>query len=86
MKIYELTTIASRVDSSDPELADYRFCTLVNLADTRWSSFYDLLEALKYLAEDPNEKREHLEYLIGEANKEIDILQKELEKLQKEDE
>lgn len=86
MKINELTTIASRVDSSNPELADYRYHVLVALAGTRRSSFYDLLEALKYLSEDPSEKQEHLEYLIGEARREIDFLQKELEKLKKEDE
>lgn len=86
MKGNEFATIASRFDSSDPELSDYRFCALVNFADTRRSSFYDLLEALKYLSEDPSEKREHLEYLIGEARREHDILQMELEKLKKEDE
>lgn len=86
MKINEFATIASRFDSSDPELADYRFNALVTFADMRLSSFYDLLEALKYLAEDPKEKREHLDYLIGEARRELAILQKELEKLKKEDE
>lgn len=86
MRINEFATMASRVDPSNPELSDYRYHVLVTLADTRRSSFYDLLEALKYLSEDPSEKQEHLKYLIVEARREIDILQKELEKLKKEDE
>ena len=84
MKGNEFATIASRVDSSDPELSIYRFQVFITLAETRYSSFYDLLEAVKLLSEDPNEKQEYLEHLIGDARREIDILQKELEKLQKE--
>lgn len=84
MKGNEFATIASRVDSSDPELSIYRFQVFITLAETRFSSFYDLLEAVKLLSEDPNEKQEYLEHLIGDARREIDILQKELEKLQKE--
>ena len=84
MKVNEFATLASRVDSSDPELSIYRFQVFTTLAETRFSSFYDLLEAIKLLSEDPNEKQEYLEHLIVDARREIDILQKELEKLQKE--
>lgn len=83
MKGNEFARIASHINSSGPELADYRFNTLVTFADMRFSSFYDLLEAVNLLAEDPKEKQEYLEYLIGDAHKEIDILQKQLEKLKK---
>lgn len=84
MKGNEFATIASHIDSSDPELSIYRSQVFNALAETRLSSFYDLLEAVKLLSEDPNEKQEYLEHLIGDAHREIDILQKELEKLQKE--
>lgn len=86
MKGHEFTTIASRVNSSDPELSIYRLQVFIALAETRFSSFYDLLGAVKIISEYPNEKQEYLEYLISDARKEIDILQKELEKLKKEDE
>lgn len=84
MKINEFATIASRVNSSDPELSIYRLQVFIALAETRFSSFYDLLVAIKLLSEFPNEKQEYLEYLINDARKEIDILQNELEKLKKE--
>lgn len=78
MKGNEFATLASRVDSSDLELSIYR------IVETRFSSFYDLLEAVKLLSEDPNDKQEYLEHLIWDARREIGILQKELEKLKKE--
>lgn len=86
MKGNEFARIASHINSSGPELAIYRWYAFNILAETRFSSFYDLLEAVNLLAEDPKEKQEYLEYLIGDAHKEIDILQKQLEKLKKEDE
>ena len=70
MKINEFATLASRVDSSDPELSIYRFQVFTTLAETRFSSFYDLLEAVKLLSEDPNEKQEYLEHLIVDARRE----------------
>lgn len=86
MKGNEFTRMASHINSSGPELAIYRWYAFNTFADMRLSSFYDLLEAVKLLAEDPKEKQEYLECLIGDARKEIDTLQKELEKLKKEDE
>ena len=72
--------------ASNPELADYRWHILNVLSEERLASLYELLEAVQLLSEDTREKQEYLEYLIQESRKECDFIQKQLEKLKKEDE
>lgn len=71
---------------SNPELADYRWHVLNVLSEERLTSLHELLEAVQLLSEDPREKQEYLEYLIQESRKEYDFIQKQLEKLKKENE
>lgn len=71
---------------SNPELADYRWHVLNVLSEKRLTSLYELLESVQLLSEDTREKQEYLEYLIQESRKEYVFIQKQLEKLKKEDE